>query len=85
MREVLDHLYRKYNDGNVLVVTHGGSIGDLLRNIFGDGAIPEEIDPVTGVNHIKIAECSITTLERNEQDYALLKINDASHLSQPLI
>lgn len=80
MREVLDNLYEKNSKGNVLVVSHGGSIGDLLRNIFGEENLPHAIDPNSGAKYIKIKECSITKIERSEDKFNLLSLNDYSHL-----
>lgn len=84
MKEVVDELIAKYKDGNVLIVTHGGSIGDLLRYIFGNEAVPHITDPVVNAPHILISECSITIIENNDNDYSLVRLNDTSHLSIPL-
>jgi len=39
MKEIIDEMSNTYKEGNVLVVTHGGSIGDLLRCLFTEEAI----------------------------------------------
>lgn len=85
MKEVIEELAAKYEEGNVLVVTHGGAIGDLLRNLFSEENIRHEIDPVTGAPHIQISECSITIVQKDTHGYKLDKLNDISHLSIPLI
>jgi broad specificity phosphatase PhoE len=84
MKQVIQEYSDKHKDGNILLVTHGGSIGDLLRLLFGEKDTPHVIDPVTGAPHIQIGECSITVIKKNGDTYELLKINDTSHLSTPL-
>jgi broad specificity phosphatase PhoE len=85
MRKVIDELASKYTDGNILIVTHGGAIGDLLRNLFGQKTLPDEIDPVTKAPHIPISECSITVVEKENDSFTLVRLNDISHLPIPLI
>jgi len=84
MKQVIQEYSDKHKDGNILLVTHGGSIGDLLRLLFGEKDTPHVIDPVTGAPHIQIGECSITVIEKDGDEYTLVKINDTSHLSTPL-
>lgn len=82
MRTFVDSLVEEYHEGNILIVTHGGAIGDLLRNLFGAGTFQEVIDPVTNALHIQISECSVTTIAKEGSDYKLLKLNDCSFFSQ---
>ncbi len=84
MKQVIQEYSAKLEDGNILLVTHGGSIGDLLRLLFGEKDTHHVLDPVTHAPHIQIGECSITVIEKNGDNYELLKINDTSHLSTPL-
>lgn len=79
MKEVLKELSDTYQDGNILIVTHGGAIGDLLRTILGNTTVPHLIDPVTGAPHIQISECSITIVENNNDRYTLIRLNSISH------
>lgn len=85
MKELLDELAKKHNDGNILIVSHGGTIGDLLRNLFREEAIEHKTEPNSGAHYIDILECGITTIKKNDNKYELLKIGDISHLSIPLI
>jgi broad specificity phosphatase PhoE len=80
MRRVLDELSNKHKDGNILVVSHGGSLADLLRNIFGQENLPHEINAKTGAKYMKIQECSVTVIRKQKENYKLVKINDISHL-----
>lgn len=81
MRNVLDELSEKHTEGNILIVTHGGAIGDLLRNLFGEENLLHIIDPITNAPHIKIFECSITKIEKDDGGYKLVQISDVNHLS----
>ncbi|HVZ58262.1 MAG TPA: histidine phosphatase family protein [Patescibacteria group bacterium] len=85
MKKVIDELSSKYQDGNIAFVTHGGSIGDLLRHLFDEKSLPHEIHPTVKAPYIEIMECSITKVQRDKDDFKLLKLNDISHLSMPLI
>jgi broad specificity phosphatase PhoE len=62
MKEVLEDLSQKYQKGNILLVTHGGAIGDLLRNLFTEETIPHVTNPTSGATYIDILECSVTII-----------------------
>lgn len=85
MRQILDELSNKHKEGNILIVTHGGTIGDLLRNLFTEEAIDHKLEPISGAKYIDILECAITTIRKDGVKYELLKLGDISHLSIPLI
>lgn len=85
IRKLLDELSSKHQEGNVLIITHGGSIGDLLRHLFTEEALSHKTEPISGAKYIDILECSVTTIQKNEDSYKLLNLNDISHLSIPLI
>ncbi len=85
MKEVIDELFNTYKEGNILVVTHGGSIGDLLRKLFSEKTITHKTEPVSGARYIEILECSITIVQRQKENFKLTKVNDVGHLSMPLI
>jgi probable phosphoglycerate mutase len=84
MRNLIEELAKKHTEGNVLIVTHGGTIADLLRNLFGEENLPHIISTLTNAKYIDIAECSITTIQNAGGEYKLLKLGDISHLSIPL-
>ena len=65
---------------NILVVTHGGTIGDFLRNNFEEKKLPM----ITTNNryYVKITECSITTLNKNKDIYELLEVAKIEHLNK---
>jgi broad specificity phosphatase PhoE len=83
MKDILDELSEKHKDGIILIVSHGGTIGDLLRNLFTERGIEHKTEPISGANYIDILECGITTLRKTGDNYKLLKIGDISHLSSP--
>jgi len=85
MKNFLDELADKHKEGSILIVSHGGTIGDLLRKLFTEEAIEHKTEPVSGARYIDILECGITTIRKNDNKYVLLKIGDISHLSIPLI
>lgn len=85
MKNLLDELVDKYEEGNILIVSHGGTIGDVLRNLFTEEAIEHKIEPISGARYIDILECGVTTTRKTDDKYELLKIGDISHLSIPLI
>jgi broad specificity phosphatase PhoE len=84
MESVIEDL-SPLEDATILIVSHGGSIGDLLRRLFGEEAVPHPIDPITGAPHILIGECSITQIEKNGDKYKLVKLGNIDHLSSPLV
>ncbi|HVZ66792.1 MAG TPA: histidine phosphatase family protein [Patescibacteria group bacterium] len=84
MKTLVEELSSEHGDGKILIVTHGGTIGDLLRNLFDESMLPHIISPLTHAPYIDIGECSITIIEKNGDDYKLVKLGDSSHLSAPL-
>ncbi|HMS22800.1 MAG TPA: histidine phosphatase family protein [Candidatus Levybacteria bacterium] len=84
MKALVEELSEKHKDGNILIITHGGTIADLLRNLFGEENLPHIISTLTNAKYIDIAECSITTIQKSGDKYTLLKLGDISHLSIPL-
>lgn len=82
---LLDEISEKHQEGNILVVTHGGTIGDLLRNLFSETAIEHMTEPISGAKYIDILECSVTIIRKTNDKFELVKLGDISHLSIPLI
>jgi broad specificity phosphatase PhoE len=70
MYEFWSELITNETAENVVVVSHGGSIRWLLVRIFG-------LDAVMG-KHFE--NTSVTTLEKTEQGWTLVKIADVAHL-----
>lgn len=76
--EFLQSLSDTYPDDHVVVVTHGGIIGDLVRNIFPDSEIRRYTE-----NLFAVAHCSITTISRVAGRYRIAEYANASHLHTP--
>jgi broad specificity phosphatase PhoE len=66
-------------NGNFLIVTSGGIIGDLLRNIFPEKILPLKTNETSGAKYIEILECSVTVIKK-DKSYILEKIGNISHL-----
>jgi broad specificity phosphatase PhoE len=81
MKQVLGELSEEHKDGNVLIVAHGGSIADLLRNLFEQEDLPHVVNPKSGAKYMDIRECSVTIIQKFDDEYKLLKLGDISHLS----
>lgn len=47
-------------DGNYLFISHGGVIGDVIRNLFPELQLTLTADPVKNLRWLHIAECSIS-------------------------
>lgn len=80
-----DFLNSIKEDKNILVVTHGGIIGDLLRNLFPDKSLPTVENREAEIKYLEILECSITILKKGKAGFSLEKVGDISHLSVPLL
>lgn len=80
MKLFINEVSNKYLNGNILVVTHGGTIGDLLRNLFGEENIEHVVDNRSGTRFIKLKECSITKIIFDEEKFELECLGDISHL-----
>jgi broad specificity phosphatase PhoE len=68
------------DNGTHLLVSHAGSIGDILRNLFPDEALPFRSDPDKSLQWVHISECSITEIQKEGDQYFLKRVNDVSHL-----
>lgn len=70
---------------NVVIVSHGGVIGDFLRNVFDDIMLPITFGSDQKAEFIDISYCSITEVSRKGSKYNLEIINDTTHLNTPVI
>lgn len=77
---VISEIGTSLPDSNITIITHGGVICDLLRNLFQDDELrefkqdfPEKLDKL-------IKECSITTLVNEEDKFKLEEISSVRHL-----
>ena len=79
LKSVLDEIS---NDKANVIVTHGGIIGDFLRNVFPNNLLKFCSDPKSSLKWIEILECSITEVSKNSDVYRFKRINDVSHLNR---
>src|SRR5258706_3010578 len=69
------------NNNNIAIITHGGVVIDLLRNLFPDSEI-EKRKP--GIINGKVEECSITVLEQKGDTFILKSLASTEHLVDKL-
>lgn len=81
MKEVLQKVSNIPRNDRVLFVSHGGSIGDLLLNLFSENELIEHNKNfmVTRSNG-SIPECSITILKIENGKYYLEQLASTKHL-----
>lgn len=72
-------------NADIVVVTHGGIIGDFLRNIFPEKELPIIIEKETQAKYIEILECSITVFRSEQRKFTLEQVGSIAHLPPPLI
>src|SRR5258706_5280692 len=82
LKDFLLQLGQKNKDKEVLVVTHGGTIGDFLINNFTNLNL---VSSLSGATYVELLECSITTLDLEENKFILKEVGSITHLSEPLI
>lgn len=80
LRNLIISLSKKYNDSNIVIVTHGGVIADFLRNILSPKFIQNLIkdDPYLLDSYIK--ECSITKVSLVNDKFDLISFATVDHL-----
>lgn len=75
----------KFPNTNTVLLTHGGIILDLLRNIFTDTylkSFKNELFEIKVAVVVGIHECSITELKYEHNKYFLGKFNFTEHLKE---
>lgn len=65
---------------NAVFISHGGVIGDYLRNTFDDLILPFTFTTDGRIKYIDISYCSITEVARDRDSFKLIRINDIAHL-----
>lgn len=73
IREGLARLLAAYDGKKVVVVAHGGSIGTIIRSLFGGHHMP-----------IFTENCGVTHLVWQEGRWRLLSHNERAHLAEPM-
>jgi len=65
---------------HIVLVTHGGVITDFLRNVFDDQYLNSHSWQFSVLRELSIKECSITTLEIENDQLKLIKLACCDHL-----
>lgn len=81
---VIREIDKKFENSNILVVAHGGIIGDLLRNNFEEKELPLLNHKLSEGKYIDILECSITIVKLDNDNFVLDGVGDVSHLPIPI-
>ena len=68
----LDSIFMRHQEGDVLVVTHGGVIQIALHQVVGR--------PARGIFTFRIQNASVTVLERRNGRMVISGVNDVGHL-----
>lgn len=63
---------------NVVIVSHGGIIGDFVRNIFSEEEIKRQ--SVAFMQYLQVNSCSITQVYLEDNKFYLKQLNETSHL-----
>lgn len=82
LKEFFTEISKNHKGSSALVVTHGGAIGDFLKNYFKDLNLVRSLG---GGTYVEILECSITTIVLENDKFELKKVGDISHLPEILI
>lgn len=69
-------------DKNYVFVSHGGIIGDVVRNLFAANLYTLTTDPTTDLKWLNIPETSITEIHKRGDTYTLTMVGDTSHLAK---
>lgn len=78
----VENLLEELNaDKNYVCISHGGVIGDVVRNLFPDAGLSLTTDPLKNLQWLNISECSITEIQKVAGTYSLNRVSDISHLT----
>ncbi len=69
------------DERNYVLISHGGIIGDVIRNVFKQDEYNLTVDVATKLKWLHVPETSITEIEKKGDTYILKKVCDTSHLS----
>lgn len=80
MESFLSDVSKDINNDTFLIVTSGGIIGDLLRNVFLEKDLPLVMNKISKARYLEILECSVTIVKK-DKNLILEKTGNISHLS----
>lgn len=72
------------DNGDIVLVTHGGIITDFLSNVFCDQILDAKLPIFSSEKDSSILECSITTIDYDPETrkYELLDLSSTKHLEE---
>ncbi len=68
------------DDKNYLLISHGGTIGDVVRNIFPESSYTLRSDPFKSLKWLSIPEASVTEIQKIGDSFTLIMVGSTSHL-----
>ena len=77
---IISLLEELYDDNHYVCISHGGIIGDVVRNLFSEGLYTLTADPSKPLKWLNIPEASITEIQKVGDIYTLKMVGDTSHL-----
>lgn len=77
IEELINELL-KLNLKKIVLISHGGVIGDYLRNVFSDKVIQSLSESF--LKKLQVDSCSITIVEYENGIFAFKKLDSVSHL-----
>jgi len=81
IRNFITELHSQNPKQSTLIVTHGGTIGDLLRNVFVETDLPIIADPELNTKYLEIAESSLTIIKFENGNFRRKLVGSTTHLS----
>ncbi|HOZ03596.1 MAG TPA: histidine phosphatase family protein [Candidatus Woesebacteria bacterium] len=68
------------DDKNYVCISHGGTIGDVVRNLFSENMYTLTADPSKPLKWLDIPEASVTEIQKIGGIYTLKMVGNISHL-----
>ena len=68
------------DDKSYVCISHGGVIGDVVRNLFSEKLYTLAVDPIKPLKWLNIPEASVTVIQKIGHTYTLKMVGNTSHL-----
>ena len=68
------------DDKSYVCISHGGVIGDVVRNLFSENLYTLTVDPIKPLKWLNISEASVTVIQKIGHTYTLKMVGNTSHL-----
>ena len=70
------------DDKNYVCISHGGTIGDVVRNLFSETMYTLTTDSLKPLKWLNIPEASVTEIQKIGDTYTLKMVGNISHLTR---